>query len=139
MTGRVFFDTNVLVYGFDEDEPLKRAAAAARLRNTPLEQQVFSTQVLQEFYNTVTRKLRRPVPAEAAEASVRILARLNVVPTTAPLVLDAIALHRAHHLSLWDALIVQAALSAGCERLLTEDLPHGRKFGGLTVENPFLG
>jgi predicted nucleic acid-binding protein len=42
-----------------------------------------------------------------------------------------------HTLSLWDALIVQAAIQVGAERLVSEDLQNGRRFGVLTIENPF--
>ena len=47
-------------------------------------------------------------------------------------------LHQAHSVSVWDGLIVQAALDAGCDVLLSEDLQHGRRFGSLEVANPFL-
>jgi len=60
------------------------------------------------------------------------------VPVTVPLIFDAIELGRRFQISFWDALIAQAALVAGCNRLLTEDLQHGLRIGGLTVENPFL-
>ena len=57
----------------------------------------------------------------------------------AALVLRGVSLSREHGLSLWDALIVEAARAAGCARLLTEDLQHGRRFGAVRVENPFRG
>jgi len=47
-------------------------------------------------------------------------------------------LHQHHSLAFWDALIVQAALDAGCDVLLTEDMQHGRRFGELEVRNPFI-
>jgi predicted nucleic acid-binding protein len=64
---------------------------------------------------------------------------LDVVVLDVPLVVRAVARSREHRLSLWDALIVQAAHSRGCTRLLTEDLQDGRQFGALRVENPFAG
>jgi predicted nucleic acid-binding protein len=55
------------------------------------------------------------------------------------MILDAIATSREQSLPFWDALIVRAALDAGCDTLLTEDLQHDRIFEGLRVQNPFLG
>jgi predicted nucleic acid-binding protein len=138
MIDRAFVDTNVFVYLFDRDAPAKRARAATLLE-AGAETMVVSTQVLQEFYVTVTRKLGKPLPELDAEAAVRRLAALSVVDTDADLVLAAVAGSRRYRLSFWDALIVEAALRAECRRLLTEDLQHGRRFADLTVENPFLG
>ncbi|MHB0981733.1 MAG: PIN domain-containing protein, partial [Thermoleophilia bacterium] len=57
---------------------------------------------------------------------------------TPDVVLGAARLHRSDSVSFWDALIVQAALSGGADILYSEDLQHGRRFGGLRIENPFL-
>jgi predicted nucleic acid-binding protein len=139
MTARTFLDTNVLVYAFDGDQPAKQAAAREILYGARAGTHAVSPQVLQEFFNAVTRKLQRPVGADDALAAVKALARLTVVPADADLVLAAIELHRRHQLLLWDALIVQAALVGGCTRLLTEDLQDGFRVGTLVVENPFRG
>jgi predicted nucleic acid-binding protein len=96
-----------------------------------------STQVLQEFYVTVTRKLRVPLAEERAAAAARGLASLAVVGIDKPLVLAAMDTSRHARLSLWDALIIEAARDAGCERVLTEDLSHGQVIRGVRVENPF--
>ena len=139
MNARTFFDTNVLVYLFDRNEPAKRSAAdqlfwselhAGRI--------VVSTQVLQEFYVSVTRKLKYPLPEDKAWSATQAVARLPVVQVDPPLILAAIELSQRHRFSFWDALIVESALAAGCGRLLTEDLQHGRRFGELVIENPFL-
>ena len=135
--GLAFVDTNVLVYRFDEDEPAKRECASAILESAAAGDVVISTQVLQEFYVVVTRKLARPVSSEDAEQIVRGFARLPIVQVDAALVLAAIGTSRRHKLSFWDALIVQAALAGGCTRLLTEDLRHGTRYESLRVENPF--
>jgi len=136
MNDKRFLDTNVLVYLFDTSEPVKRQVAA-RLLGEHADRLVLSTQVLQEFYVAVTRKLGKPLPEDEAEAAVRRLAALDVVPLDTALVLDAVSLSRRHHLAFWDALIVEAALRAGCRVLISEDLQHGRRFDTLVVENPF--
>ena len=135
-----FFDTNVLVYSVDVDEPARQAIAQALLTGaTAAGQAAISTQVLQEFYWAVTRKLPRRFTAAQAETAVRDLAQLPVVQVDVPIILAATVRVRTASLSFWDALIVEAALVAGATRLLTEDLQHGQIFDGrLRVENPFL-
>ena len=137
MAGRAFLDTNILVHLFDGGEPAKRAVAAGVYRGFDQDDVVLSTQVLEEFYNTVTRKLRPPLPAEEAVAQVVRFSGHEVVLLDVPILLRAAARSESARISFWDGLIVEAALSAGCTRLLTEDLQHGRVFDGLVVENPF--
>ena len=134
-----FFDTNVLVYLFDTDSPEKADRAKAVFGEAVEEGRfVISTQVLQEFYVTVTRKLAVPLSVVDAEEAVRGFAELSVTPVDVPQVLAAIGRSRTMQISFWDALIIEAALSVGATRLLTEDLQHGCRFDGLRVENPFL-
>jgi predicted nucleic acid-binding protein len=135
---RAFFDTNVLVYLFDNRDPEKKIRAQQIFaEESERGRAVLSTQVLQEFYWAVTRKLASPLPEEIAEERVRDLCELPLVRIDAPMTLAAIARSRSQGFSLWDALIVEAALRAGARRLLTEDLQHGQRIGNLTVENPF--
>jgi len=136
---RSFFDTNVLLYLFDNSEPEKKARAQEIFdREVEADRVVLSTQVLQEFYVSVTRKLASPLTPEVAEERVRDFSRLPLARVDAPLILSAISRSQRMMLSFWDALIVEAALSAGASRLLTEDLQHGQEIEGLHVENPFL-
>ena len=134
---RCFFDTNVLVYSRDPDDAAKRARARNLIEKSIEEESfVVSTQVLVEFYATSVRR-RLLGPAQALDL-VRFWGGNDTVPHTPDLVTRGIELHRAHSLSIWDGLIVQAALDAQCEVLLSEDLQHGRRFGSLEVVNPFL-
>jgi predicted nucleic acid-binding protein len=96
------------------------------------------SQVLQEFYVSVTRKLAEPLPPGVAEAQVEDFARLPLVRVDEAMILAAIERHRSTPFSFWDVLILEAALRCGADRLLTEDLRHGQKIEGLRVENPFL-
>ncbi|MFN2496449.1 MAG: PIN domain-containing protein [Pseudonocardiaceae bacterium] len=136
---RSFVDTNVFVYAADEspEEQNKHKVASALLATDP-DALVISTQVLQEFYVTVTRKLRIPLPEERAASAVRGIAKLEVVQVDVPLVLAAVDTSRVVKISLWDALVIEAARQAGCQRILTEDLSHGQVIRGVAVENPFL-
>ena len=136
---RVFFDTNILVYLFDSDAAEKKERACARFEaDAAAGRALLSTQVLQEFYVTVTRKLAVPLEPEKAEAAVRNFSTLPVVGVDAERILAAIIRSRRLQLSLWDALIIEAALIGGADRLLTEDMQHGMRIDGLQIENPFL-
>lgn len=134
---RRFFDTNILVYSRDPDDAAKRALARTLIEGAIEEESfVVSTQVLVEFYATSVRR-RLLGPAQALDL-VRFWGVNDTVPHTLDLVTRGIELHQAHSLSIWDGLIVQAALDARCDVLLSEDLQHGRRFGSLEVTNPFL-
>lgn len=136
---RTFFDTNILLYLFDASYPEKKARAQEVLEEeVGADRAVLSTQVLQEFYVNATRKLATPLSHEVAESRVRDFASLPLVQVDAVLILAAIARSRSMSFSFWDALIIESALSAGADLLLTEDLQHGQAFEGLRVEDPFL-
>lgn len=139
MSARTFIDTNVLAYLFDDSEPKKRDKARRRLETAHAETElVVSTQVLQELYVALTRGNSPVASSEVAAEAVREVATLTVVQIDAQLVLAAIENHRRHRISFWDALIVSAAIEAGCDTVLTEDLNEGQDLDGVRVENPFL-
>lgn len=139
MTARTFVDTNVLVYAVDQNEAEKQRVAIAAVAALPPGTGVVSAQVLQEFYVTATRKIVDPLTHVEAAREVGRLARFEVVAHDASLVQSAIDLQERVGISLWDALILRAASSAGCERVLTEDLNHGQVIDGVRVEDPFAG
>ena len=131
-----FFDTNVLVYVFDRDDSIKHIRAQDLLAtHMGARDMVLSTQVLQELYVTLTRKKRLPA-ADALEV-VSNLAAERVVPASADSVLRGLALAQQARLSAWDALILQAALDAGCDTLFSEDFQAGARYDELVVVNPF--
>lgn len=131
-----FVDSNVIVYAHDRIDHAKRARARSLLEQLALEGSLtVSTQVLQESYNALIRKTLVE-PAKALFA-IEKLATARVVGSNADFVLDALRLSQRFQLSVWDALIVQAALAAGCTTLFTEDIRAGQRFGDLEVVNPF--
>lgn len=133
---KVFFDSNILLYGVDDKEPTKqRQAQPLLVEHYAAEQAVISTQVLQEFYNIATGKLR--IRTERAAQLVREYAGAQVVQVTPSLIFDAMARHERGGFSFWDALIVEAALLGGCSVLYSEDMQDGLKIAGLTIRNPF--
>ena len=131
-----FVDTNILLYAYDHSEPAKQAKAEALL-NELWERRTgcLSIQVLQEFYVNATRKLLLEPPA-ARQIIEDYALWLVHAPTTADVV-NAIDLQDAHQLSFWDAMIVQSALTLGCEVLWSEDLNPGQRFGALELRTPF--
>ena len=130
-----FLDTNVVVSALDTSEPEKQRAAIDVLESG--RRLVVSTQVLLEAWWVLTRRLERPLSEDAASEVIDELCRLPVVSTDTDLVRRAITTSRRWQLAVWDALIVEAARSSGCDRILTEDLQAGQDFDGITVENPF--
>jgi predicted nucleic acid-binding protein len=138
MKERVFLDTNILVYLFDADDPAKQRRVQDLLSNRELRTRlILSTQVLQEFYVSVTRKLATPLDPEAAFQAVQGLTALPVVQIDPPLILLAIQRSRKVKVSFWDALILEAALAADATFLYSEDFQDGSVFGRLRIVNPF--
>ena len=134
---RSLLDTNILVYADTGDDPRRQQRALQLIREHRLGgHAVLSVQVLQEFANVALRKLRLP-PALVRER-LSFYQRFELVPTTPALIEGALDLHVLHGFSFYDALVVQAALAGGCQRLLTEDLQHGARVKGLQIVNPFL-
>lgn len=140
MTAEIFVDTNILIYAHDSQAGWKRDRAAAVLRDLwESRRGALSTQVLQEFYVNVTRKIARPLDREIASEIVERYGAWRPVPGDHELLLSALQLERRFTLSFWDAMIVAAAARSGAGTLLTEDLQHGQSLGGVRTENPFIG
>ncbi len=130
-------DTNVLVYLFDHDEPAKEQRARDLLEQAEPGELALSTQVLSEFYVTVTRKLKPPLTPEFTTQVISWLGLLNVVSVDITLLESAIQISQSAQLSYWDGLVVAAAAQAGCGLLLSEDLNDGQLIGSVRIENPF--
>jgi len=134
-----FFDTNMLVYCMDAGDPVRQSRAIERFaRACEQDTVVLSAQVLQEFYAITTRKLQPALSPAEAQAQVERLASFEIVGSSAASVLEATRLAQRHQLPWWDALILEAALRAQADVLVTEDGQHGQRFGKLTLENPFI-
>jgi predicted nucleic acid-binding protein len=133
-----FFDTNILIYAVDADETEKYRMAGELVEAHLVEGDgMISVQVLREFYSAI-RKLRRPLSEQQAREMVEYFSTFKTLPDDARTVLGAVRRTGEMSISFWDALIVEAALKAGADRLLTEDLQHGQVIEGMRVENPFL-
>lgn len=135
MSGKIFLDTNIVVYLYSGDEPEKQAVALALIKqSTP----VISTQVLSELANTLNRKFSLSFDV-VAQAVAEIRDACTVIPVTPDTIAQALALAQKYRYSYYDSLILAAALSAGCEALATEDMQDGQVIeSALTIHNPFV-
>ena len=133
----IFFDTNMLVYCTDTTAPEKLLRARGLVAQSAEEgEAVVSTQVLIELFHTLTRKQK--MPPGAAKALTAAYAAWSVVDSDVTLVEGAMERSIRNRLSIWDAMVIEAALRAGARTLYSEDLTHGQRFDTLTVINPFL-
>jgi predicted nucleic acid-binding protein len=132
-----FVDTNVLIYAISRD-PVESAKAARANELLTHRDLALSTQVLQEFYVQATRATRvdRLTHAQAA-ALVESFTRFAVQETNVALVSAAIGTCSRFGISYWDAAIIEAARSLGCEVVLSEDLNDGQDYAGVRVDDPF--
>lgn len=138
MTALVFVDTNILVYSRDARDPRKQQRAHDWL-SLLWERKAgrLSGQVLNEYYVTVTQKLKPGLAAAEARDDVRALFHW-LTPTHPSAQLDAAwAVQDRYRLSFWDALIVGAAQAADCRYILSEDLSADQDLDGVLVVNPF--
>ena len=138
MVDKVFIDTNVLVYSRDASEPQKQAQAMVWMAHL-WKNQVgrLSFQVLQEFYVTVTEKLRPGLDSENARRDVRSLLAWHPIHVDGRVLEGAWLIQDQYRFSWWDALILSAAQVAGCRYLLSEDLQENQKLEDLRIVNPF--
>ena len=132
-------DTNILVYAHDADAGEKHAAAAQAVAELwEYRNGILSTQVLQELYVTLTRKMASPVTGNVVRRLIRNYLTWELVLNDGAIILHAGEIGENYQLSFWDGLIVAAAYSKNAATILTEDMNHGQVVEGIRIENPFL-
>jgi predicted nucleic acid-binding protein len=139
MIAEVLLDTNVLVYAYERSEPAKQQRASDLL-NALLAKAVvkISTQVLAEFFVTITRKLSAPLALDMARERVhRYMQLCDVVDVTGATVVEAMRGAREYRLHYWDAQIWAAARLAGVGLVFSEDFRDGAVLDGVRFVNPF--
>ena len=134
---RTFFDSNILLYAEDAafSDKQKKAVELVvehRRRRTG----VVSIQVLGEFFDVATRKLK--LDPAVARAQAEFHSRFELVEPTVADAFGAFDLHRLYGYRYWDSLVLRCALISGCKMLLSEDMQHGHVIDGLRIVNPFL-
>jgi len=141
MNDRFFLDTNVFIYSFDP-AAVEKARVAEGLIDRAIERGkgIVSYQVVQEFFNIALRRFVQPMsPAEAEQYLALTFRPLLAVYPSIALFGEAMRIQQRHTVSWYDSLIVASALEAQCSTLFSEDFQDGRKFGDLTIRNPFAG
>lgn len=139
MTVKVFVDTNILVYSRDQSEEEKQVLALEwlatlwRLRSGRL-----SFQTLNEFYVTVTQRLKPGLSRLEAQADVRSLLLWNPIAVDEAVIENAWLIQGHYAFSWWDSLILSAAQVQDCTYVLSEDMQHGQQIGKMTIINPFI-
>ncbi len=139
MKDKIFVDTNILVYAHDLSAGDRHTRAFAVIESLwEAQTGVISTQVLQEFYITVTRKMKNPLkPAEAREIIRNYLA-WPIQNNDPEMTIRASEIEEKNGISFWDALIVVAALRLEAKKIISEDLNNGQIIEGILIENPLL-
>jgi predicted nucleic acid-binding protein len=139
MNDKTFVDTNVLIYAHDIDAGAKHEIAKRIMRELWSERTgILSTQVLQEFYVNVTRKIASPLSKVSARAVVSSYANWCIENTLVD-ISTAFRIEDESQIGFWDALIIASAAKGGAMRLVSEDLNSGQTVMGVLIDNPFAG
>jgi predicted nucleic acid-binding protein len=132
-----FVDTNVLLYRISND-PSETGKAARADQIIDAGDVALSVQVLQEFYVQATRASRaEALSHDEAVALIEAWMRFPVQDITRDVMHAALGTKNRFGISYWDAAIIEAARSLGCDVVLSEDLSPGTDYDGVRVENPF--
>jgi predicted nucleic acid-binding protein len=127
----IFFDTNVLLYLLSAD-----ATKADRAEQLLTAGGLVSVQVLNEFASVAAGKLAMPL-VEIREILSTIRAVCNVKPLDVETHELGLELAERYRYSIYDSMVLAAALRAGCSTVFSEDFQHGQKIDRLTIINPF--
>jgi len=135
-----FVDTNILVYAYDIDSGNKHKLALNLIDSLWANRDgVLSTQVLCEFFVTVTRKIPNPISIDYARQIIKdYISSWKTIVITSDILLLAIDILKEHHFSFWDALICATARYSGAVRIFTEDFQHKNTIDSIEFVNPFL-
>lgn len=138
MSDKYFVDTNILIYAHDRSSGQKHVDARALIEELwETGRGVLSTQVLQEFCVNMQRRVAPPLPQSELKSVIEDYEAWEVVTHSVNSVLQTLDLQTRYRISFWDALIIQAAESAGASTLYSEDLSHNQLYGTVRVNNPF--
>ena len=134
-----FVDTTVLVYAFDKSRSPKKRVAQRLISELMEEDRLrVSTQVLQELFVTLTRKVSQPCSSAEALAVLEDLTAWPLMAVDYAAIRAAVGLAGQAKLSFRDALVVVAAARTGAAVLYTEDMNDGQELLGVRISNPFV-
>jgi predicted nucleic acid-binding protein len=136
---KVFVDTNIIVYAYDVSAGEKHKIALGIMKDMwSTGNGIISSQVLQEFFVSVTRKIAKPLNIPTAKEIVKDLLKWKTVNINGEILLEAIDIHNEHKYSFWDSVIIAAAVEGRAKVLLSEDLTDTQKIKGIVIKNPFI-
>ncbi|MBO6550853.1 MAG: PIN domain-containing protein [Rhizobiales bacterium] len=134
---RFTLDTNILVYSVDSRTTGKHKHASSIVTDAAERDCLLTVQTLGEFTNVAQRKDVAAI--DKAIALTRAWQQVfPVVAANQETFNDAVEYVRDHQISFWDAMLWVTAKQAGCAYVLSEDMQHGRRLGGVEVINPFI-
>ena len=135
---KVFVDTNVIVYAYDKDGGEKHLVAMNIMKDLwHSGLGTISTQILQEFFVTLTKKISAPLDISVVRETIRRLSKWDVLLIDVDSIIRATELQERYKYSFWDSLIITSAISGGTKTILSEDLADGQTIQGITIKNPF--
>ncbi|HSB06022.1 MAG TPA: PIN domain-containing protein [Thermodesulfobacteriota bacterium] len=135
---KAFIDTNILVYAHDADAGQKHEIAYRLLMELWENRSgVLSTQVLHEFYVTITRKVLHPLSRDRVRNIINDYLAWHIEVSDPSTILTASRIEENYRISFWDALIITSASKAKAAKIFTEDLQTGQWIEGILIENPF--
>lgn len=139
MSDKYFLDTNIFVYSFDHSAPAKQAVARSLIRSALIHRKgSISYQVVQEFFNVALKKFTSPLtPRDCMTYLSDVLAPLCEIFPGIEFYKQALQISERWKYSLYDSLIITAAVESNCSILYSEDLQHGRTLFQTTIMNPF--
>jgi predicted nucleic acid-binding protein len=140
MNGRFFLDTNIFAYTFDTKAAGKAKKSSQLIRRAAdTGEGIISYQVVQEFFNIALRRFAEPMNvAEAEQYLITVLRPLLAIHSSPAIYFRTLRISEKYRMSLYDSLIVAAALEGQCDRIYSEDFQHGMKIEDLRIENPFI-
>lgn len=137
---KVFVDTNVLVYAYDKDAEEKHRIAIDIMKDLWRSGLgTISTQVIQEFFVTLTKKISAPLDISIVRETIRRLSRWDVLLIDVETIISATELQERYKYSFWDSLIIASAIAGGAKTIISEDLADRQIIQGITIKNPFKG
>lgn len=133
MNDKVFLDSNIIIYLYSIDEPIKKHQAQQLIES---HQSLISTQVINELINVLCKKKHLDL-ASICAAFIELEAMLPIVEIKSGTIAQALLIMQNHKYSYFDSLIIATALENNCSILYTEDLHDMHKIRELTIKNPF--
>ncbi len=134
MSGSVFFDTNIIIYAYSEDEPTKQTISNTLIGE--FSDAIISTQVINELSNTLFRKFKLSAQ-EIRKSILELSSYFSIVSFSTETQLYAIEIKEKYQLQYYDALIIATALETNCDILFSEDMQHNQTIKSLQIINPY--